>query len=44
MLTRLIEVCLENRFLVIVLVALVAVSGVYNALVIPMFLALPVME
>lgn len=35
MLTRLIEACLANRLLVIVLVALVAVSGVYNALRIP---------
>ena len=35
MLSRLIEFCLENRLLVIVLVALVAVSGVYNAIVIP---------
>lgn len=35
MLSRLIEVCLANRLLVIVLVALVAVSGSYHALVIP---------
>ena len=35
MLSRLIEVCLDNRLLVILLIGLVAASGVYNALVIP---------
>ena len=35
MLTRLIEICLENRWLVIVLVLLVGFSGAYNATRIP---------
>ena len=35
MLSRLIELCLENRLLVIVLILLVAVAGAYNAMVIP---------
>ena len=35
MLSRLIEVCLDNRLLVIVLVIFVAVAGAYNALRIP---------
>ena len=35
MLSRLINVCLENRFLVIVLVGLVAAFGLYNAFVLP---------
>jgi len=35
MLTRLIDLCLKNQFIVIALTLLVAVSGVYNALRIP---------
>jgi cobalt-zinc-cadmium resistance protein CzcA len=35
MLSRLIEFCLENRFLVLVLTALMASAGVYNALQLP---------
>ena len=35
MLSKLIEACLENRLLVIIFVGLVAVSGAYNALNIP---------
>lgn len=35
MLSRLIEFCLDNRFLVIVLIALVAAFGLYNAFTIP---------
>ncbi len=35
MLTRLIEICLDNRLLVIILVALVAAFGVYNAVTLP---------
>ncbi|MEZ6073551.1 MAG: CusA/CzcA family heavy metal efflux RND transporter [Pirellulales bacterium] len=35
MLSRLIEICLDNRLLVIVLVALMAAAGVYHAFVIP---------
>ncbi len=35
MLTRIIDFCLDNRLLVIILVGLVAVSGAYHALTIP---------
>lgn len=35
MLTRLIEICLHNRLIVIVMIALVAAFGVYHALTIP---------
>src|SRR4051794_250695 len=35
MLSRLIEVCLENRFLVLALTCLMALGGVYSALQLP---------
>ena len=35
MLTKLIEFCMENRFLVIILIALVSLFGAYNAVHIP---------